>query len=232
MQFKRICAYLIDFIIVMLLGSLLTSVMPNNKEAVEISNESVKVMDEYFDAVKENDEEKIKELEVKVNDVSYDLAKVSTYSTIITIILYFLYFIVFQSYNKGQTLGKVLFKIETVNELGIRASFGQMLLRGLILYPIIPNLLSLILLYCNKTLYLNIAGYFSIIYYAIFIISFFMILSSNRGLHDRLSKTRVMEVSKEENEGNANKWQESNEKSNKIKNSNIKHMTGTRKGGK
>lgn len=232
MQFKRICAYLIDFIMVMILGTLLTSVMPNNQEAVEVSNESVKVMEEYFDAVKENDEEQIKELEVKVNDLSYDLAKVSTYSTIITIVLYFLYFIVFQSYNRGQTLGKVLFKIETVNELGIRASFGQILLRGLILYPILPNLLSLILLYCSKTLYLNVAGYLSIIYYIIFIISFFMVIISNRGLHDRLSKTRVMEVSKEEDDGNVNKWQENSEKSNKIKNSNIKHMTGKRKGGK
>lgn len=232
MQFKRICAYLIDFLIVMILGSLLTSVMPNSKKAVDLSNESVKVMEEYLDAVKESDKEKINELEVKVNDLSYDLGKANTYSTIITIILYFLYFIVFQSYNKGQTLGKVLFKIETVNELGIRASFGQMLLRGLILYPLIPNLLSLILLYCSKTLYINFAGYLIIIYYVIFIISFFMILASNHGLHDRLSKTKVMEVSKEENEGNANKWQESNEKINKIKNSNIKHMTGTRKGGK
>lgn len=232
MQFKRICAYLIDFLIVMILGSLLTSVMPNSKKAVDLSNESVKVMEEYLDAVKESDKEKINELEVKVNDLSYDLGKANTYSTIITIILYFLYFIVFQSYNKGQTLGKVLFKIETVNELGIRASFGQMLLRGLILYPLIPNLLSLILLYCSKTLYINFAGYLTIIYYVIFIISFFMILASNHGLHDRLSKTKVMEVSKEENEGNANKWQESNEKINKIKNSNIKHMTGTRKGGK
>ena len=232
MQFKRICAYLIDFIIVMILGTLLTSVMPNNKEAVDLSNESFEVMEEYFEAIKESDEEQIKKLEVRVNDLSYDLAKVTTYSTIITIILYFLYFIVFQSYNKGQTLGKVLFKIETVNELGIRASFGQMLLRGLILYPILPNLLSLISLYCGKNLYLNIAGYFSIIYYIIFIISFFMVIASNRGLHDRLSKTRVMEVVKEEDDGNVNKWQENNEKSKKIKNSNIKHMTGKRKGGK
>ena len=232
MQFKRICAYLIDLIIVMILGTLLTSVLPNNKEVTNLSNESLDVMEEYFDAIKENDSEEIKELEVKINDLSYDLAKVKTYNTIIIIILYFLYFIVFQSYNKGQTLGKILFKIETVNELGIRASFGQILLRGLILYPILPNLLSLILLYCSKTLYINFAGYFSIVYYIILIVSFFMVIASNRGLHDCISKTRVMETSKEEDEGNVNKWQENNEKSKKVKNSNIKHTTGTRKGGK
>lgn len=233
MTLKRILAYIIDFIIVVFLSSLLGTVLPNSAKLNEKSLESTTLLEEYYEKLSENDVEGIEEYDEKINDLVYDVSKLSVYTTLVSALLYFLYFIVFQSYNNGQTLGKRLLKIEVVSVDNKEPTFIQMLIRGFILYPIVFKLLDVgLVLLLNKNMYLSISQFMTYLHWIVFIACFVSLMIKGRGIHDLFAKTMVVEqgASPELEEGNATKWQENSSHEKEVKKYKDKHTTGKRKG--
>lgn len=230
MLFKRIGAYLIDVILILLISSMIGNVLPNSKKVTKISKDSQDVLVDYYTALADGDTDVIIEYSSEINSLNYKLSKVSIPSNLILVGLYFLYFIVFQRYNNGQTLGKKLLKIEIISDED-EVSFKSLLIRGIILYPILFNLIDIgaILIFKEAT-YMNLSTWIAMAKYICFLCCFLPMVIGKSGLHDKLAKTRVIVVgSDEKEEGKATKWKKSADKEKEIKKYRVNHTSGKRK---
>lgn len=230
---KRISAYLIDVLVVLVLSSMLSTFLPNNDKLVDLIQKEGHIINEYVEVLSNNDSDSIEEYSKRLNNYSYKLNKLLIYRNLVIIGLYFLYFIVFQSYNNGQTIGKRLLKIEIVDINNVNANFKQLLIRGIVLYPIIFSLLNVISLFILKqSTYMDFSFVLSSIQYILFTLCSITMVISGRGLHDKLAGTFVLSVDDniEAMDGKVSKWKKSVEKENKIKKYRINHTSSKRKG--
>ena len=133
----------------------------------------------------------------------YNVSKYSVVYNVIMVVLLGLYFIVFNVVTDGQTLGKKLVGLKIVNKDGGSVSVGSYILRFIILYGplyyiiliIGSMLMSVNNFYSLALVVSNIKNYLSV---AIFV--FILYRSDNRGLHDFVAGTRVIDLKYKEKE--------------------------------
>lgn len=157
----------------------------------EISSKLLELSNNYSSG-EVTDEEFINEY----SELNYELQKSGIITNVVNLVMYVGYFVIFGYLNKGQTLGKKLFKIKVANKEGDVPSIWNMLVRSLFIYGIITLLYCVILINIIDKMSFLIG--FLIVYYieAIFImIAFFMVLykKDGRGLHDMIAGTNVIE---------------------------------------
>ena len=230
--FKRVGAYLIDVVIILFLSSMLSTALPSYSKIVEFNQGASDVLNEYFEVVMDGDSKKVDSYTQKINDYNYELNKLSISNNLISIGIYFLYFVVFQRYNSGQTIGKKMLKIEIVSCKDDNVDFKQLLIRGIILYPIVFDLLDVIfILIFDKSVYINLNSILSSVHSITFIVCLFTMIFGGRGLHDRLAGTDVVLVGSGvgDNDGMASKWKQTSEKEKSIKKYRMNHTSGKRK---
>ncbi len=190
---KRISAYIIDYIFIVLLITLISQIRflnPNYDEYVSAYNDYY----DYYEEILDNNISIIDTKEFKI--AYYNLDKYSISISISSIIVYLLYFVGFQKWNNYQTLGKKVFNIK-ISSKSNNISWGKLTIRSIILYNIFFEILSILALFIfkeNNYLYVNIA--ISIIASIVFYINVFMIILSKKhlGLHDIICKTEIKEV--------------------------------------
>lgn len=193
-KLQRLGAYIIDYIFILLLITLLGQIRFLNPTF----DEYYKTYDESMEMINNTNEEDIFKLleSEEYSLANYNLAKYSVSISIISIIVYLGYFVGFQKWNKNQTLGKKLFNIEVASIENTDVKWWQILLREIIIYNLIAEILYVILI-----LFLNVNSYFMIsniilaISSLISLINVILILfrKDGRGLHDLLAKTIVVE---------------------------------------
>lgn len=227
MLLKRIGAYVIDMVIILLVARLIGSVLPNQDKISEISVESQNVVEEFSQAVNSEDSVALKEANEKMNSLNYQLSKASIFNDLVLIGLYFLYFIVFQRYNNGQTLGKKLMKIEVVDEDDV-VSLKKLLIRGVILYAMAFSLIDILLVIIFKeSMYISVSTWVSLIKYLSLLCCFLPILFGKKGLHDKIAGTSVVLVGSDiKDEGKATKWKKTVDKEKEIKKYRVNHTSG------
>lgn len=190
---KRISAYIIDYIFIVLLITLISQIRflnPNYDEYVSAYNDYY----DYYEEILDNNISIIDSKKFKMT--YYNLDKYSISISISSIIVYLLYFVGFQKWNNYQTLGKKVFNIK-ISSKSNNISWGKLTIRSIILYNIFFEILSILALFIfneNSYLYVNIA--ISIIASIVFYINVFMIILSKKhlGLHDIICKTEIKEV--------------------------------------
>ena len=193
-KLQRLGAYIIDYIFILLLITLLGQIRFLNPTF----DEYYKTYDESMEMINNTNEEDIFKLleSEEYSLANYNLAKYSVSISIISIIVYLGYFVGFQKWNKNQTLGKKLFNIEVASIENTDVKWWQILFREIIIYNLIAEILYVILI-----LFLNVNSYFMIsniilaISSLISLINVILILfrKDGRGLHDLLAKTIVVE---------------------------------------
>lgn len=188
--FPRAIAYIIDFIIVMILSTGVLMLVPVDKNHEKYMKEYQKVQTDY-------NEQKIDAEEYlnKAKTLVYDIDHSNVISMIVQIVILILYYIVFQFYNKGQTLGKKLMKLKVVSIDDQNVSMDQLIIRSLIIQSILSNIVIIgFVLFIGRDLYYYASFCIQGIQILITIISIFMVMYSkkNRGLHDYLAKTKVV----------------------------------------
>lgn len=193
LTFRRICAYALDYIFIILLTTMVSQIRflnPSYDEYVSAYNDYAvmydEVMDGNFDAVNS----------AEFKNIYYNLDKYSVSVSISTIVIYLLYFVGFQKWNHNQTLGKKAFNI-SVTSKNKKVSIWQMLLRTLIIYNIIFEVLSLLALWifdANVYLYVDMALTF--IASVFFYVNGGIVIFSKKhlGIHDLICKTEVKDV--------------------------------------
>lgn len=201
LSLRRIGAYIIDYIFIFLFLTMINQIRflnPTFEEYVETYDDYLVLLDDLnvsnaLDIVKNDDY-------VRVN---YDLERYSVSITIISVVVYLGYFIGFQMWNKGQTLGKKLFNLQVVSNNNDKVKWWQMVLRNVIVYNLILEVLLIIALFIfNKEGYMMVRIALTIVAMLIFYVNaiFIILRKDGRGLHDLVAGTKV--VGKELSNGN------------------------------
>lgn len=186
--FKRLGAYLLDFIIVTFIVSIITLGFKSDNKIKSRINELLTSVT--------SEEMTIEEYSDELFELNYDYQKSILPNTIVSIVVSIGYFIVFATLNKGKTLGKKLFKIEVVNNDGKEPNIWNMLGRSIPLYGILTGIIHIISLYTQNVKSFNYATtIINYLYYGFVIICFFMVMykKDGKGLHDLIGRTYVKE---------------------------------------
>ena len=185
--FKRIGAYVIDYIIIMIVLMGITA-------SVNVGSDITKEVNDLMNEYKEGNIT-IEEYTEKVMPLNYELTKRKLPVNVATSVVCIGYYIVFAYFNKGQTLGKKLCKIKVVNDKGERPSIWNMIVRGLFIYGIVTTLYSTISInFLDMEKFNYSVSVISAIESMVIIISILMMLykKDGRGLHDIIAKTNVI----------------------------------------
>lgn len=190
--FKRLLAFVIDFMIVNLIVSIVTIGMSTtkvenlNKQLVELENNMM------------SGEVSIEEFTEKSTSIMYDLEKASIPTDIVTVIIFIGYFIVFQYLNKGQTLGKKIFKIKIVEgEKKDSPRLTTVITRSLLIDMIFMRVFIVAMVIAlDSYAFVMVYGLFSMLYMIFIFICVFMMLFRNDkvSLHDMITRSNVVEV--------------------------------------
>ena len=177
---KRIIAFVIDIVIVSLVVSLI-NLLPLDP-----------YKDKYKDAhEKYNDKDEIIEL-------NYEVYKYRTYSSMFSATALILYFGVLPLVMNGQTLGKKIMKLRVVSNNEKKLNFWKYLIRIVILNNIWLSLINVGAVYVVSGVKFYYVTYvISMLSSLIYMLNLIMVMfrKDNRGLHDMVAGTKVIEVS-------------------------------------
>ena len=133
----------------------------------------------------------------KAPQLYMDTLKANWYSYLVYLVVYFFYFVIFNMITKGITLGKKITGLQIVGLDNKEVTWEKYLLRSLIAYGYFIYLLELIVPYIIPLKYLmSVVMGLSVIMNALQIIVSVSVISNedNRGLHDILAKTKVIDI--------------------------------------
>lgn len=193
---KRIVGYLIDVIILFLLMSIISPIIPTFGDADKLQDRTLTLSEELLDN-KITSEEFMKEAE----NINYDISKSAYLTDIASICIYLGYFVIMPLLTGGQTLGKKLMKLKIKKVDDAPLTINSLLIRAVVLYGIANSIINLVLLLTvSKTSYLQISGYVNIVFSIVIIATFFMMLTrkDGRGIPDLLANTEVVTVEEKE----------------------------------
>mgnify|MGYP003226203548 FL=1 len=185
--FKRISAYIIDYIIIMLALVAITASMNINN----VVNDKINDLTYQY----RSGDITIDEYSEKIIPLNYELSKRKLPANIATVVVFIGYYVVFAYFNKGQTFGKKICKIKVVNNDGDKPSIWNMLVRSLFIYGIITSLYSIITInFLSMNDFSYSVSVISIIECMFIVITVLMMLykKDGRGLHDIIAKTNVI----------------------------------------
>lgn len=216
--FKRFTAYLIDIIFVAAIISFI-QYSPDLNINYNEYNKTYDSYEEYYngyvsdkeeldsklnsnDMTKQEYDKEVKELEdnyvSKSQHYNYILDRQSIEITFLSVLAILLYFCVIQFYM-GQTIGKKIMKIKVVSNNGKDLTLFNFFTRSLIVNEAIIsicNLIFVIVLQENSYIIYNQVIFY--ITYVLELLIMFTILfnKNNRGIHDIVANTKVVDVSK------------------------------------
>lgn len=185
--FKRVCAYIIDILIVYAIMSLVTMSVNTNNDYQEKLSE----LTEKYSATEVTYEDFI----VEYNELNYKTQKSSYINYVVEFILTVGYFVVFQTLNKGQTLGKKILKLRVVNNNEGDINFKNIIIRSIFLYSILPLITTVFTIkFLNMKTYINVYSVVTTIEAVFFFLTFGFIVyrKDKRGLHDIIANTKVI----------------------------------------
>lgn len=194
---KRIVAYIIDILIVTVVVSAISMIPridPYKKDYEKAYNE-------YLDIVSDAQNENSVDYKDRIIELNYDIYKYRVVSNIISAISLVGYFGILQMVMNGQTVGKKVLKIKVVSNNGKKLNFGNYFLRTLILNNIFFTVINMIAVYIlkgsNFYYFTYIVNMLQSTIYMILIIMM-VLRKDNRGLHDLLAGTKVIDVGSED----------------------------------
>jgi uncharacterized RDD family membrane protein YckC len=184
MRIRRIIAATIDIVILLFAFSLMLSIIPLNKET----------RDGYARIEEIEKKENITSADLEeINEISYEIDHYFVKYYLIFSLILIGYFIFIPKYRKDQTIGQKIMKVRLISENPI--TFNTYIIRallnsGLTLLLFLPLLLYIL----NIVWYSNVASILILIQFAYWIISFIMILIKKEAIHDKITKTKIIEV--------------------------------------
>jgi uncharacterized RDD family membrane protein YckC len=205
--YKRFFAYIVDFVIVLLIASMFSEIdfiNPYLEEYENTTNQYYELLkSEVIDVNSTNETIVNSDLDNNLNVLAYNLSYYGYYILVITLVVKVLYYVVFAYYNDGKTIGKALFKIKVKKTTNNKLKMTDLLVRSAVGYEMIFELINIILLkLCTMNTYLSTNKIVNSLDSAVMMVIVVMILfrKDNRGLHDIISGTKVVNI----NEGDKN----------------------------
>ncbi len=193
MKIKRIFAYLLDIFFVSLISSLIVMIPIFNYNAPAIQEKTNEMYDSLLNTGSSDPDEDI------LIERLYDLEKESSSLTVVTAFVTFIYFGVIGFINNGQTLGKMITKLRVVPIKDNKLNPGLYIIRTLLITSIIPQIINIASLsLMNANTWYNLTGIVSQVqeFFFLIILGFMIFRDDERGLHDIICQTKVIEAKK------------------------------------
>ena len=212
MKYKRarISAFLVDIFFVVVLTVLIGNVSflnPGLYTSDDAYTKYMEVYDELLTNVNTTDEVKINEINDKMKVVVKDYEKSNKFIYLYYLIFTFIYFVIFQWWNKGQTLGKKLFKLKVVDDNEENPNIFKYILRTLfngsslimgVNFILLVRLIFLFIGGIGTNTFYNIylgTQYAAYIFELVFIVVY-LVNKKNKGLDDIIAGTKVISTKK------------------------------------
>ncbi len=191
---KRLCAYLIDIVLVVIIVTIISLFIPISDNAITLNQEMVNLQDSY--------------LKGDINFTQYfngsaeivkDLDQEQIIFYVLMAIVIIAYFVIWPFYHSGQTFGKKKLKIRVVKNNDKDATINDLLIRNVIINSLGYLLIQLLIVFVlpSESYYITLTT-LSFIQLIIVLFSAFMIIKRKDkcGIHDLIAKTKVIEVKK------------------------------------
>lgn len=191
---KRLFAYIIDVLILSVILSFISFIIPTSSNVANLDNELINISNDFIDGNIE--------IDTYINQyssVTYSMDKELFLYSLVSVIVSICYFVVIPIYNNGQSIGKKINNIKIVNIDDSEVSSNGLVLRYLLIGDIGVSILSMCLIFILKDLYYVIGiSIFSLLQFLVVISSAFMILyrRDKRSFPDLIAGTKVIEVEK------------------------------------
>ena len=192
---KRVVAYLIDIILVMLLSTTISMIFINNTKYQAKTEELLALTKEYTEGKITKDE-----YSDQAEILNYYMTKESVGTTIINCSVALVYYVILCYFCHGITLGKYLMKLQIVSANDKELNMGHYLIRGLFANLILSNLVSIIfVLTMSKNTFISVYPKVSSVLSVFLLVTmlFMMYRNDGRGLHDLMSNTKIISTKKE-----------------------------------
>ena len=190
---KRLCAYLIDILLVVVVLIIVDSFIPMSNNYVNLNNELVQVSDNFV-----NNEISFSTYFNQMCSINHSMDKEIFFVSLIDIAISILYFIVLPLYNNGQTFGKKLMKIKITSDSKLLFS-NSLIIRYFLMSGFGVSFINLCTVYFVNDFYYNVLGLILLfLQFLVVIISVFMVLyrGDGKSLPDLVAGTKVTEVRK------------------------------------
>lgn len=190
---KRLCAYLVDILIVAVVLVVIDSFIPMSNNYSNLNNELIQISDNF---VKDNIN--FSTYFNQMCSINHSMDKEIFFVSLLDVVISILYFIVYPLYNDGQTFGKKLMKIKIISDGKLIFSNG-LIVRYFLMSGFGVSFINLCTVYFVNDFYYNVLGLILLfLQFIVVIVSVFMVLYRNDGksLPDLVAGTKVIEVKK------------------------------------
>lgn len=190
---KRIIAFVIDIVIVSLVVSLI-NLLPLDPYKDKYKD----AYEKYNEVVQKSAEDEKNDYKNEIIELNYEVYKYRTYSSMFSATALILYFGVLPLVMNGQTLGKKIMKLRVVSNNEKKLNFWKYLIRIVILNNIWLSLINVGAVYVVSGVKFYYVTYvISMLSSLIYMLNLIMVMfrKDNRGIHDMVAGTKVIEVS-------------------------------------
>lgn len=190
---KRIIAFVIDIVIVSLVVSLI-NLLPLDPYKDKYKD----AYEKYNEVVQKSTEDEKNDYKDEIIELNYEVYKYRTYSSMFSATALILYFGVLPLVMNGQTLGKKIMKLRVISNNEKKLNFWKYLIRIVILNNIWLSLINIGAVYVvSGVKFYYITYVISMLSSLIYMLNLIMVMfrKDNRGLHDMVAGTKVIEVS-------------------------------------
>ena len=189
---KRIIAFVIDIVIVSLVVSLI-NLLPIDPYQDKYKD----TYEKYNEVVRKSTEDGSHDYKDEIIELNYEVYKYRTYSSVFSAAALILYFGVLSLVMNGQTLGKKIMKLRVVSYNDKKLNFWKYLIRIVILNNIWLSLINVGAVYIvDGVKFYYVTYVISMISSLVYMLNLIMVMfrKDNRGLHDMVAGTKVIEV--------------------------------------
>lgn len=190
---KRLCAFIIDFIIFSIVSTIIVFFLPISSRQLELNDKLIELEEKFLD-----EEITSNEYINEYKEILPEYEKENIALNIINLVFILGYFIIIPVINDGQTVGKKVMKIKIQKEYG-NLNTRDMILRNFITTSLLQLMISSTVLYLvDNNTYFVISLIVSFLQILLVIITTFMIIyrKDKSGVQDLITKTSVVEVEK------------------------------------
>lgn len=187
---RRLCAYLIDVIIVSLIFEAIVFFIPKNNNMVVLESELTEINEQYL-----KDEINTSIYINRYATIIQSFDKENVPSVLLNLVLILGYFVLLPYYWDGRTIGKRIFNIK-ITKGKEKLGLNDLVLRSIIVNGIGSSIISLCLVYILPDIsYFIVTLICGFLQFLLVIISSFMIIyrHDEKGVQDLISGTQVLE---------------------------------------